>query len=78
MTLIGGLTDVVGVMGRFGDDVVMLEEFCVVRLELELVKVFDVDILDEELLLIVLLDDIVLELDDDLLDICVLDCCWSC
>lgn len=78
ITLIGGLTEVVGVIGRFGDEVVMLE-FCVVGTLDELVKDFDVVILEELLEALMLeLETDVLELEEDLLDICVFDCCWSC
>lgn len=82
MTLIGGLTDVVGVIGKFGDDVVILEAF-VVTLLVELVRALEDDIFedDEEVdePLRVELEEIeVLELEVDLLEICVLVCCWSC
>lgn len=82
MTLIGGLTDVVGVMGRFGDDVVILDVF-VVRLFEELVRALEVVILEEEdevvdPLRVELEDMEVLELDVDLLEICVFVCCCSC
>jgi hypothetical protein len=71
MTLIGGLTEVVGVIGRLGDDVVM--ELCdVVRLLVDAGRDFDVDILEElveleELLRLLL---VVMEvLEEDLLEI---------
>lgn len=78
MTFIGGLTEVVGVIGRFGDDVAILDVF-VVRLLLELVKDLEVVIFEEEEVLEDLrLEEMeVLEL-DDLLEICVLVCCCSC
>lgn len=83
MTLIGGLTEVVGVIGRFGEDVVMLEVFCVV-LMLELVE--ELGFFDEEILeLLLLFEDLMLdeemeflELEELLLVICVLVCCCSC
>lgn len=67
MTLMGGLTDVVGV-GRLGDDVVMLG----------VVVEFDLEAVILELLLMELLDEMVLELDEDLVEICEFVCCWSC
>lgn len=80
MTFIGGLTEVVGVIGRFGLEVVML---AFVDVKPELVDCdFEVvtleDVLEEPLRL--LLDDIddVLEFDEVLLEICVFACCWSC
>lgn len=78
ITFIGGLTDVVGVMGRFGDDVVTLELFWLVdKLVLVVVSDFDVVALDDEDLR--LDDDMdVLDADDDLLDIWVFVCCCSC
>lgn len=81
MTLIGGLTDVVGVIGRLGDEVVILE---VLALDAELVMALDVVILDEEELVLLepfkllLEDKDVLEVLEDFDDICVLVCCWSC
>lgn len=78
MTLIGGLTEVVGV-GRLGDEVAMLEVFWVDVKELEeFVRVLDVEIFEDEELLMELDDDMLLELDEDLLDICELDCCCNC
>lgn len=69
MTLMGGLTDVVGVMGRFGEEVVILE-FCVVGTFEELVRDFDVVILVELVeALMLLFATVVLELEEDLLDI---------
>lgn len=38
----------------------------------------DVEIFDDEELFIELVDDMLLELDEDLLDICELDCCCNC
>lgn len=81
MTLIGGETEVVGVIGRLGEDVVMLELFCVVdRLVLvEFVKDLEVVILEDDVEPLRLeLEDMDLELDVDLLEICVLVCCCSC
>lgn len=67
----------VGVIGRFGEDVVMLEELVVV---LEECGALDDGVLEvlEELFRLELEESEDLELDEDLLDICVLDCCWSC
>lgn len=80
MTFMGGLTEVVGVIGRFGLEVVMLA-FVVVKPELVDCD-FEVVTLEDELEepLRLLLDDIddVLEFDEDLLEICVFACCWSC
>lgn len=81
MTFMGGLTDVVGVIGKLGDDVAILEVFVVKLALLELVSDFDVDTLDDD-------DDVFedfrleemdedLEL-DDLLEICEFVCCCSC
>lgn len=68
----------VGVIGRFGEDVVMLE-FCVVGTFEELVRDFDVVIFVELVeALMLLLATVDFELEVDLLDICVFVCCWSC
>lgn len=75
MTFMGGLTDVVGVIGRFGDEVVMLDVFVVVKLLAELVRVLEVVILEVEdeleffRLELEVMEEPVLELEVDLLDI---------
>lgn len=74
ITLMGGLTDVVGVIGRFGDEVV-IEVLVVVKLLAELVRALEVVILevDDELeplrLELEVMEEPVLELEVDLLDI---------
>lgn len=78
MTLMGGLTEVVGVIGRFGEEVVILEFWVVGTFE-ELVRDLEVVIFEElveALMLLLATED--LELDVDLLDICVFVCCCSC
>lgn len=77
MTFMGGLTEVVGVIGRFGDVVVMLDVFCVELVEeLGFLEAVILELLFEDLMFEEEMED--LEPEELLLEIWVLVCCCSC